>query len=409
MTIEEARAFLAERGQEQILRFYDELSASERQSLLAQIEAIDWSILKNMDAPQDLSGAGNVIEPISGLDLKAIERQKAEFYAVGKDAIQKGKVACVLLAGGQGTRLGVDGPKGKYDIGITKPVYIFERLIRNLQEVTEGVGSVVPLYIMTSEKNHDETVAFFAEHDYFGYPKAAIRFFRQEMAPAVDFNGKVLLEEKGRIALSPNGNGGWFRSMQRAGFTEEFLRSGVEWLNVFAVDNVLQRMADPVFVGATVLSGADSGAKAVVKVDPHEKVGVLCYENGRPSIIEYYELTEEMATAKDENGAYSYRYGVILNYLFALSRLSETAEKEMPLHIVRKKVPYVDETGNFIKPEKENAYKFETLVLDMIRLMGDCLPFEVERNREFAPIKNKTGVDSVESARKLLQENGVEL
>ena len=221
--------------------------------------------------------------------------------------------------------------------------------------------------------------------------------------------GKVILEEKGKISLSPNGNGGWFSSLLRSGLMEDVRRRGVEWFNVFAVDNVCQRIADPAFVGATVLSGCDCGAKAVSKAEPHERVGALCLENGHPSIIEYYELTEEMAQARNADGTLKYRYGVILNYLFALSRLEEIASEKIPVHVVRKKVPYLDESGALRKPETENGCKFETLVLDMIKLMQRCLPYEVRREYEFAPIKNKTGVDSVESARELLKKNGVEL
>ena len=177
----------------------------------------------------------------------------------------------------------------------------------------------------------------------------------------------------------------------------------------FAVDNVLQRIADPVFVGATIINNAAVGSKVVRKAARDEKVGVMCLEDGRPSIVEYYELTDELMDAKDANGDPAYNFGVILNYLFRVADLEEIMNNNMPLHIVEKKIPYIDENANLVKPESPNGYKFETLVLDMIHLLDSCLPFEVVRNREFAPIKNKTGVDSVETARELLKENGVEL
>ena len=231
----------------------------------------------------------------------------------------------------------------------------------------------------------------------------------QEMAPAADYTGKVYMEEKGKIATSPNGNGGWFVSMAKWGVLDIVKKAGIEWLNIFAVDNVLQRIADPVFVGATILGDAAVGAKVVKKAAPDEKVGVMCLEDGRPSIVEYYELTDELMNAKDENGDPAYNFGVILNYLFKVNDLEEIMNKNMPLHVVEKKIPYINESGELIKPETPNGYKFETLVLDMIHLLDSCLPFEVIRNKEFAPIKNKTGVDSVESARELLKQNGVEL
>ncbi|MDE6273995.1 MAG: UTP--glucose-1-phosphate uridylyltransferase, partial [Clostridiales bacterium] len=310
-----------------------------------------------------------------GLKLKDIAEGKEEFLRVGKEAVRSGKVAAVLLAGGMGTRLGSDAPKGVYDIGITKPLYIFEQLIRNLQDVCGDCGGVVPLYIMTSETNDVATRKFLKEHDFFGYPESAVRFFLQDMAACVDFEGNLLLEARDRLALSPNGNGGWYTSLFRAGLIDEAKAQGVEWFNVFAVDNVLQRIADPAFVGATVLSGRKSGAKVVCKANPYEKVGVLCLEDGSPSVIEYYELTGEMANMRDQSGDLVYSYGVILNYLFRLDRLEEIAREKIPTHVVKKKIPYLDETGNLVKPETENGYKFEMLILDMARLMASCRPY----------------------------------
>ena len=217
------------------------------------------------------------------------------------------------------------------------------------------------------------------------------------------------MEDKDKIATSPNGNGGWFSSMQNAGLVDLIHEKGIEWINVFAVDNVLQRIADPCFIGATIKRNCTVGAKVVRKADPDEKVGVMCLEDGRPSIVEYYEQTEELRNTKDENGDPAYNFGVILNYLFHEKELEDICNNELPLHIVEKKIPYMNDNGEFIKPEEPNGYKFETLILDMIHMLDTCLPFEVVRNKEFAPIKNKTGVDSIESARKLLEENGVEL
>jgi UDP-N-acetylglucosamine/UDP-N-acetylgalactosamine diphosphorylase len=305
--------------------------------------------------------------------------------------------------------LGWDGPKGSYDIGVTKPLYIFEQQVKNLLQVVEECGAYVPMYIMTSDKNHDATIAFWKEHNYFGYPEKEIKFFKQDMAPATDFDGKILLERKDMPALSPNGNGGWFTSLKRAGYSQELRERGVEWLNIYAVDNVLQRIADPVFIGATIDAKKNCGAKVVCKAYPEEKVGVLCLEDGNPTIIEYYELGEEMANMRDADGSLSYIYGVILNYLFNLDKLDEIASKKIPVHIVKKKVQTLDENGVPYKPSTENGKKFETLVVDLIQYMGSVLPFEVEREKEFAPIKNPTGIDSVESARELLRKNGVEV
>ena len=371
-----------------------------------QLEEMDWS---NLDAIHNKEQKRGSFSPLGAMELSEIEANKDKYTAVGIDAIKHCKVGAILLAGGQGTRLGFDKAKGMYNIGETKELYIFEQLIANLKKVTSAADAWIPLYIMTSEKNDEQTREFFREHDFFGYNPDYVKFFVQEMVPAVDFDGNVLVEAEDSLAMSPNGNGGWFKSLIKAGYDADLKEKGVEWLNVFAVDNVLQQIADPVFVGATIESGCVSGAKVVRKVDPYERVGAMCLEDGKPSIVEYYELTPEMAEARDEKGTLLYGFGVILNYLFRVDKLLEIAEKSLPLHVVEKKVPYIDENGVAVKPETPNAYKFETLILDMVYMMDNCLSFEVDREKEFAPVKNATGTDSVESARALLKKNGIQI
>ncbi len=197
--------------------------------------------------------------------------------------------------------------------------------------------------------------------------------------------------------------------MKKAGLLSVIHEKGIEWLNAFAVDNVLQRIADPCFVGAVIDRKCSVGSKVVRKADPDEKVGVMCLEDGRPSIVEYYDQTEQIRDMKNADGQPAYNFGVILNYLLQVRSLEEICDRQLPLHVVEKKIPCIDENGDPVRPDKPNGYKFETLILDMIHMMDSCLPFEVEREKEFAPVKNKTGVDSVESARALLQKNGVVL
>ncbi len=395
-------------GQEHALKYYDELTSEQQESLLAQIEETDFSVLASFEKHKEGAKRGK-ITPLSVMQLSQIEERKEEFDQIGLDAIKKGKIGAVLLAGGMGTRLGTDDPKGVYNIGINKEVYIFQRLIENLLDVVNRAEAWVPLYIMTSDKNHETTVKFLEEHDYFGYKSEYVSFFMQEMAPGCDLNGKVYMEEKWKISISPNGSGGWYSSMHKWGVAKKMIEDGVEWLNVFAVDNVLQRIADPCFVGAVLANGCTSGAKVVRKCAPDERIGVICLEDGKTSIVEYYELTDELMNAKDENGDPAYYFGVILNYLFKVEELEKIRDRNLPLHMAEKKIPYLNEKGEKIKPQSPNGYKFEQLVLDMVREMGSCIPFEVVRNKEFAPIKNATGIDSVESARKLCLENGIEL
>ncbi len=403
----EALKVLKEHGQEHVMKGFDDLSSDLQAQLLRQIEEIDWETIALVG--QDSEGFEGDIEPLGAVDVSQIEARKEEFTKAGIDAIKEGKIGAVLLAGGMGTRLGLDKPKGELNVGINRDLCIFNCLINNLLDVTNEAGAFVPLYVMTSEKNNDETIRFFEEKNYFGYPKEYVKFFIQEMAAAVDFDGKLLLEGPGRLATSPNGNGGWFTSLAKAGLLDDIKSRGVEWLNIFAVDNVLQRIADPSFIGATLLSGADSGSKVVHKVDAYEKMGALCKKGGKPYIVEYYELSNQMAEATDESGDYLYAYGVILNYIFKVSRLEEIMNNRMPVHVVEKKIPYIDDKGELIKPSEPNGYKFETLVVDMVAMMNDSVPYEVIREKEFAPIKNLHGVDSLDSARELLEKNNVEL
>ena len=383
-------------------------SAEENEVLRQRLDDIDWTILSNIEKKETVNERG-AFAPLEAVETSEIEDRKDEFKEIGMEAIKAGKVGAVLLAGGQGTRLGLKKPKGTLKIGVKRDLFLFEQLLNNLMEVTKEAQVAVPLYIMTSNSNHDDTVSFFEEHAYFGYPKEFVRFFVQEMVPACDYEGRVYLSSDTEPAMSPNGNGGWFRSMLKAGLLEDLHRRKIEWLNVFAVDNCLQRIADPLFVGATIAYGRESGAKVVRKAAPDEKVGVLCTEDGRPSIAEYYEMTEEMATARKENGDLRYGFGVILNYLFSEKKLEEIAGAHMPIHVVEKKIPYVDTNGLEVNPEEPNGYKFETLVLDMVHMMENCLPYEVVREREFAPIKNLHGVDSLDSARELLKGCGIEI
>lgn len=405
MNYNEAMEKLKRYGQEHVLKYYAELPDEQRNTLIEQIDRTDFTVIGQAAE----TGKRGTIAPIKAMTIPEIDMGRERFERIGMEAVKAGKLGAVLLAGGMGTRLGSDAPKGMYDIGISKPVYIFQRLIENLMKVVEKAGNYIQLFVMTSEKNHDATVGFFKEHDYFGYDKDYIAFFKQDMAPAADFDGKVYMEAKDSIATSPNGNGGWFLSMKKSGLIELVEKRGIEWLNVFAVDNVLQSIADPVFAGAVLEGGYSVGSKVIRKVNPQEKVGVMCTEDGRPSIVEYIELTEDMLTQRDENGEYAYNFGVILNYLFKVDKLVNLLERKLPYHKSAKKIPYINEAGELVKPEEPNGYKYEQFILDMIQMLDSCLPFEVVRGKEFAPIKNKTGVDSVESARELLRKNGIEL
>lgn len=391
--------------QEHIVSHLQSLSYEEQLEMVKHIESLDFSVLSEGDN-KEVRGK---FSPLFATTISDIAKNFDRYTEVGLKAIREGKVGAVLLAGGQGSRLGFDHPKGMFNIGVERELYIFECLINNMLDVVKQADAWIPLFIMTSHENGEETVTFFEQHSYFGYSPDNVFFFEQEQLPTVDINGNLMLEDKGRIKTAPNGNGGWYESMAKTGMLKIIQTAQIEWLNVFAVDNVLQRIADPCFIGAVIESGKVSGAKVVAKANPEERVGVLCLEDGRPSIVEYYEMTDEMIHSREADGTLSYNYGVILNYLFRVDKLNQTLSVKLPLHRALKKVPYMTVKGEYIKPEEPNAYKFETLALDMVKLQDDCLPYEVERSREFAPVKNMTGVDSVDTARELLRLNGVQL
>ena len=405
MNYEEAYEKLERHGQLHVLKYYDGLPEEKKAALLGQIESLDFSILQY--CKENTTNQKGEIAPLAAMQLPEIEKKKEKYMKIGIEEIRQGKVAAVLLAGGMGTRLGSDHPKGMYDIGLTRPVYIFQRIIENMLDVVRQAEGWVRLFVMTSDKNHDMTVEFFEEKKYFGYNSDYVSFFIQDVVPASDYEGKAYMEEPWKISTSPNGNGGWFSSMNKCGLLDVIKNDGIEWINVFAVDNVLQRIADPCFVGAVIDNGCVAGAKVVKKNSPDERVGALCLEDGRPSIVEYYELTDEMKAAKDADGNPAYDFGVILNYIFRTKELEMIMDRQLPLHVVEKQIPYMNEKGEHVEPETPNGYKYETLVLDMIHQVDNCLAYEVDRDKEFAPIKNATGIDSVVTARELCKKNGI--
>ncbi|MCR5323617.1 MAG: UTP--glucose-1-phosphate uridylyltransferase [Lachnospiraceae bacterium] len=417
-------AILDNNGQKNFKSMFQSLAEADQAAILKQADLIDFSMLEGAKTTNANSVRGK-IEPIRTLTMTDYVEDVEEYRRVGIEAIQKGKVAALMLSGGMGTRLGSKGAKGMVNIGITKEVFIFQRLFENMLDVVREAGAWFHVFIMTSILNDADSREFLAQHDYFGYNSEYVHFYMQQMAPCLDLEGNMFLEAPDKIAMSPNGNGGFYSSLVGSE-CEPILHNGdIEFVNVFAVDNVLQRICDPVFIGGVIDNGAASGAKVVAKASPDEKVGAICLEDGTPSVVEYYEMTDELKAAKLENGEPAYNFGVILNYLFRVKDTDKVVEKKLPVHLVKKKVSYLgNETGKPVKdaadlkttdklttvePDTPNAQKLELLSLDLVHLLPTCLPFEVVRKKEFAPIKNATGIDSVESARELLKANGYEL
>lgn len=400
-----AAELLKKHNQSHLLQYYGELSDSEREELLSHISQIDFSVLENV-----VSGKREVgeLSPADALSVREVGARKCEFNSVGVNALKNGKIAAVLLAGGQGTRLGFNAPKGMYDMGVNVRLPIFACLVNNLLQAVNQAERYAHLFIMTSFLNDKQTRGFFAENNYFGYDPAKVHFYVQKTAPAISFDGKILMEEKFRPVITPNGNGGWYGSLISSECGHILKDEGVEWLNVFGVDNVLQRICDPVFTGAALLSGLPCAAKVVRKACAEEKVGVLCKEDGLPAIVEYFEMPEDKRGELAADGGLKYRYGVTLNYLFNIKALDKANVNSLPYHLSAKKIACLC-NGERVEPAEPNGYKLETLAVDIVKLMGGCLGVEVVREREFAPVKNAVGVDSVETARQLLIKNGIKI
>lgn len=399
---------LAKYNQQHILQFKNQISKSQLNSLNEQILSLNFDVINNLNAVDEKQELN--LQPLNTLSLSQIQKHKQEYSQIGQLALKQGKVGVVLLAGGMGTRLGSDLPKGMYNIGETKNLYIFECIFNSLKIAMQNAGTPIHMFIMTSPSNDQITREFLREHNYFGYSANHVSFFVQEVNPCVDFNGKILLENKHTIATSPNGNGGWFASLLGDSTCLNVLQnSNIEWLNLISVDNVLTSIATPAFVGACILGNHDVGIKVIKKACAEEKVGLLCLKNNRPSIVEYIDLPHELAIKKDANGNLLLAYGAIINFLYNIKFLYNVKSKKLPIHVVAKKIPHINQNGQKVEPNEPNGYKFEYLNVDLVEFASSCLPYEIDRNKEFAPVKNRTGVDSVETAKQLLKQNGIVL
>ena len=384
----------------------DDLTTDQKAALMRDVQEVDFDMI---NASFEGSKRG-IFSKMPVITLEEIAKKREIFKNEGEKILKGGKVAAVMLAGGQGTRLGFSKPKGCFNIGINRELSIFGAHIENLLALVEKVGCPrIPLYVMTSEINNVETVEFFKEKGYFGYGEENVKFYVQESAPCTDFDGKLLFDTPCTIVKSPNGNGGWFSSLMNSQHSHDFVEKGYEWLGMFSVDNPLHKICDPLFLGALSLDGAACGIKAIKKAHPYENVGCLCLENGLPSMIAYSEMTDALRFEVDENGEPLYNFGDTANFIFHVPRMLELDASSLPVHRMTKKIPYTNEKGERIEPISPNGYKYEMIAFDLMTKLGSAMAFEADRASEFAPIKNLTGEDSVDSARALLRQNGIEL
>lgn len=396
---------LAKYGQEQLLDEYNRLTdKKEKQDFLDSILTIDFNQVKTLyaNSKEKPSFMDSKIEPIDYTDKSKLSKEEYEKYkAIGEKKIKEGKLAVVTMAGGQGTRLGHSGPKGTYDLGLDTHKSIFEILTDTLNEARKKYEVDIPWYIMTSEENNKPTVEFFKQHNFFGYPEKCVTFFKQGKLPMLSTDGKILIDENGKIKEAADGHGGIFQSMLRDGVIYDMKARGIEWVFIGGVDNVLVKPVDAVLIGLAEDKKVLAAGKSLVKANPQEKVGVFCKRNGKPSVIEYSEITPEMAAETNENGELKYGESHILCNLFNIKAIEKISQMNLPYHIAFKKAKYIDNNGNLVVPDKPNAYKFESFLFDAFESLDDLAIMRVKREEEFAPVKNAEGVDSPETARKL--------
>lgn len=402
-----AKKLLEKYGQEQLLSQYDKLDAEKQAKLLDEILTLNFNqveeLLKKVNNVVDFNSSK--IEPTEFTDKSAMTKEELNHYEeIGLKAIKEGKLAAVTMAGGQGTRLGHKGPKGTFDLGLESHKPIFEILCDTLKSAKEKYGVYVVWYIMTSNENNGATVDFFEKNKYFGYPKDKIIFFKQGELPMIDTKGKILVGEDGLIKMAADGHGGIFLSMNKNGIIYDMKSRGIEWAFIGGVDNVLVNMIDPVFLGLAIDKKVLAAGKSVVKAGPHEKVGVFCKRNGKPSVVEYSEISKEMAEATNEKGELIYGESHILCNLFSVKAIEEISKNSLPYHSAFKKAKYLDKDGKLVTSDTPNAYKFEAFLFDAFESLDDMAIMRVKREEEFAPVKNAEGVDSPETARKLYKE-----
>ncbi len=400
-------------GQEQLLKYWDTLDAHQQEELEKDIESIDFELMNSLyqaaGKPVSQSQLGE-ITPIPLADTTTMDDvEKEKLNRKGMEILLKGKMAALTMAGGQGSRLGHEGPKGTYDIGLQSHKSLFEIQCDGLKKISVEAGRVVPWYIMTSEINHQDTVDFFKAHNYFNYPEESIFFFPQTMIPVMSKDGKLLLENPSKVLRSPNGNGGLFYSAKRTGALEDMKKRGVEWVFICAIDNCLVQMADPVFMGYTLNAGVEASAKTYLKRSADEKAGILCKRNGVPGVVEYTEVPKDLAEMKDEKGVWVYGDTNLGNYMFSIGMMERLATAGgMEYHTAIKKITYYED-GEMVTSKEPDSYKFELFLFDAFMELKELGVMRVERTHEFAPVKNKTGEDSAELALEMFTAREQEL
>lgn len=386
-----------------MFRFWDELSEDQRAVLLGQLEAVDYDALSDLaklfDAAPEVASTFHPPVLFPHRRDASLEARAAEARRAGAELLARGKVGYLLVAGGQASRLGYEGPKGCFPVGPVSGRSLFEVHARRLRAAASRHGADGPWFVMTSPANDAETREFFAEHRYFGLDPGRVHFFSQAMLPALDTEGRVLMSSKHELFLAPNGHGGVLAAFASSGLLAGARDEGLEQLSYFQVDNPLVRPADPLFLGLHILAAAGMSSKVVTKRDEHEKVGVLGLADGKLGCIEYSDLPDTLRNARDERGALIFGAGNIAVHAMSLEFLDEVCGHglKLPWHLARKSMTVIGDDGS---PTTREGGKFETFVFDALGLARNSVTLEVDRAAEFSPVKNSAGSDSPETARR---------
>jgi UDP-N-acetylglucosamine/UDP-N-acetylgalactosamine diphosphorylase len=392
-------------GQEHVLAWWDRLPDTDRQGLLEQLRGLDLELLRRLYAQREQGFALPAAELIQPVPVAMLDPRDREKRGQGEEALRRGEVAALIVAGGQGSRLGFDHPKGMFPIGPVTKKSLFQIHAEKVLALSRRYGKAVPFLVMTSDATHAETEAFFRAHDNFGLTAEEVTLFQQGTMPALHLaTGKLLLEAPGRLFASPNGHGGTLTALAESGLLRRLRERGIRQVFYFQVDNPLVKVADPLFLGHHLQNRAEVSSKIVPKESPEDKLGNLVLIDGRCSMIEYSDLPRDLALQTDEHGRLRIRAGSPAIHLFAVDFLERmTANQEaMPFHLARKKVPHLNEQGQFVEPQRENALKFEKFIFDVLPQADRWTVVETSRGEEFEPLKNATGPDSPESVRRAL-------
>lgn len=393
---------LKEYNQQEIVDLLNLLSDDEKEKIYNQIINLDFEQidkLYNELSKKEKIGTDNIEEILALNKDKLSSEELNKYNQLGENIIKNNEYALVTMSGGQGTRLGFDKPKGEFLVNIKpEPKFLFQVLAEKLEEVNKKYNVIIPWYIMTSTENDEEIKRFFNEHNNFGYSNEYLKFFRQEDLPLITENKKLILGKNKLIKEAANGNGGIFNAMHKNGILSDMEQRGVKWIFIGSIDNILLKIADPTLIGLAVDRKVEIATKSLMKNSPDEKVGAICKSDGKIKVIEYSEMSEEMKNKRNEDGELTFGESHIMCNLFSINALNTLANKELPYHIAHKKSEYLDNKGEIIKPTEPNVYKFETFIFDSWIYFDDIAILRGKRDEDFAPIKNKEGVDSPETA-----------